>query len=200
MTVGSSLFNRSQAAGIAVAEYSDLYQEVTSSFVNSASSYNMAVSNMQQSEGTTFTATSVRRFTQFFADKARPSGQPDIMVIITDGRTSPSDSVNLDAAVTELQANGITTIVVGLGRNVDDAELLQLAQNEQSRVFRASFDELANELEMYLNAIEDVCRSLLSVCTTTQSTTPSTSQSTTVFECFLQREVDAGKVRPALLN
>ena len=85
------------------------------------------------------------------------------IVVITDGESS--DSVTGPA--TTAANTGITMYAIGVGRNVDDAELLQIVNNENSRVLTIAD---MSELGTTLGALDT------SVCNSTNSTTTPSSE------------------------
>ena len=77
---------------------------------------------------------------------ARP-GVPKILVILTDGsQTKDNDAVDPATIAKEIAASGIMVLVVGIGSEVKNDELLQIAGDQSENLFTAaSFDELVSK-------------------------------------------------------
>ena len=76
-------------------------------------------------------------------------GRPDVakmLVILTDGsQTQDADAEDPGEIAKEIAKSGIMVLVIGIGTEVDNKELLHMAGNDQSRVFNAiSFEELVS--------------------------------------------------------
>ncbi|XP_078660004.1 uncharacterized protein LOC144904743 [Branchiostoma floridae x Branchiostoma belcheri] len=122
------------------------------SFVN-------AINNMTKLYGGTRTGAALRIAR---LDAAwRPAPTPRIMVVLTDGESSGSDTYSIAEASEELAADGVTVFAFGVG-NFDHSELLQIANNNTDHVFELSnFNLLAQNFSRIVNALCTVCRSPL---------------------------------------
>ena len=79
------------------------------------------------------------------ANGARP-GIPKILILLTDGSQTKSLGAEDPGDIAdEIRATGIKIMVVGIGKNVNESELLDLAGGEKNNLFNpASFDELVS--------------------------------------------------------
>ncbi len=68
---------------------------------------------------------------------------PKLLVLLTDGKqTDDADAIDPGNIATELKQSGVRLIVIGIGNEVDDKELLHMA-GEKSNIYKATdFNEL----------------------------------------------------------
>jgi len=80
--------------------------------------------------GGTLTGSAINKTTLFIKGSNLPTGIPKIMVILTDGNSY--DDVIL--ASNYARSNGISLIAVGIGPNVNQTQLLQIAQTPSNMI------------------------------------------------------------------
>ncbi|XP_019630975.1 PREDICTED: collagen alpha-1(XII) chain-like isoform X3 [Branchiostoma belcheri] len=79
----------------------------------------------------------------------RPAPTPKIMIVLTDGQSHDS----VVAASQALAADGVTVFAIGVG-NIDQSELLQIANNNPSHVFGlADFNVLARNINLFVSTV-----------------------------------------------
>lgn len=163
---------------IAYAEFSDLFNQVSSNFTSDQAELLLQLSNPDlQSFGTTFTATALNTAADFIDGNKRPGADP-VLILVTDGRISGPDVVNLPGAVARLDALRIGRVALGIGNNLDLTELATITDNVQEFLFTTEdFNEFARVVQPIVGNATMAC---VAPCpTTTMSTTPSTTMSTT---------------------
>lgn len=106
--------------------------------------------------GSTATGLAINASVQVIKNAKYPNGVPKILVILTDGESY--DSV-LEAA-NNARANGIILFCVGIGGNINNAQLLQIAGSSSNVVYISSYSSLSN----LVNLIENYfCKQIIDV-------------------------------------
>ncbi|CAH1791715.1 unnamed protein product [Owenia fusiformis] len=92
--------------------------------INSKVKVNVAVADIQQSIGGTYTADAIKYMRENMFSDAR-SSVPQIAIIITDGQSIDSELTAIEAE--NAKKDGITMFAIGVGRNTDRNELEAIA-------------------------------------------------------------------------
>lgn len=83
----------------------------------------------------------------FTCDGGERSNVPHVLIVITDGKTSKRSKKYRDV-LKPFKEKGILIIGIGIGRSVDETELLQIADGKKDNVMKVSrFDELLSKLK-----------------------------------------------------
>lgn len=155
----SLLVNSSGSNRVAFAEFSDSFTQVSRVFESSFGLADEDISNIEQTFGLTFTATSIVKALSFMDAQARQDQEVTrVLVLITDGATSSGDVSNLPSAITELRNRAIDVIAVGVGR-VEETELVSIT-GDADRVLlfdRFSSFDTAALLESIDATVGQVC-------------------------------------------
>jgi matrilin len=106
---------------------------------NRANMLNMIQSKAYRGAGTA-TGSAINASVALIKAKQFPNGVPKILVILTDGGSY--DSV-IEAA-NNARANGIVLFCVGIGANVNTAQLLQITGSASNIVYISSYSSLNN--------------------------------------------------------
>jgi matrilin len=106
---------------------------------NRANMLNMINSKSYRGAGTA-TGSAINASVALIKAKQFPNGVPKILVILTDGGSY--DSV-IEAA-NNARANGIVLFCVGIGANVNTAQLLQITGSASNIVYISSYSSLNN--------------------------------------------------------
>ncbi|CAH3172036.1 unnamed protein product [Porites lobata] len=86
----------------------------------------------------------------FSADGGDRGDASNVLIIITDGKTH-SGSKKYKEVLKPLQAKGVRTVAVGIGKSVDNSELLEIAANNPNYVTHVNdFDDLKSHLQRIL--------------------------------------------------
>lgn len=189
--LGSGFMISDNATNALLAEYSTNYLLQTDALVTELSDFERLVlgdgsrGRLAQSVGVTNTASALLAAVDDIARLSRP-GVQRVLVLITDGRTSPMNVAQLPQAVEALRAADILTfgIGVGAGQTLPEAmsELLQITGSSErtfAPVAHADLNNIVNTVSEGITALGS-CRDVQSECPcmcTTQSTSPSTSAS-----------------------
>jgi uncharacterized protein YegL len=88
--------------------------------------------------GGTYTGLSMNKTIDLIVAANFPNGLPKIMVIMTDGGSYDS----VVEAANKAAANGIFIIAVGIGANVNDAQLLQIAGTSSNLIKISNYADL----------------------------------------------------------
>ena len=111
------------------------------------SAFNEAVNDIPFIGKTTRTDLALRlaKDQMFTKENGARDGVEKILIVILDGsQTNTPGSEDPTVVADELRAEGVKVIVVGIGPEVSDSEVLKIAGNERSRVFTANtFDDLS---------------------------------------------------------
>lgn len=84
------------------------------------------------------------------------NGLPTVMAVMTDGISYDDVLLASDYA----RSFGIIMIAIGVGANVDDAQLLQIAQTSSNIVKIDSYDKIAEAVEFLFNYF---CKQMITV-------------------------------------
>lgn len=77
---------------------------------------------------------------------AQDNGVPKIMIVFTDGESNSESDMN--GAVARIRKNNINSLSIGIGPSINPAELLQIALDDQNKVFQlADFAALQDFLQ-----------------------------------------------------
>lgn len=136
---------------VAFAEFSTNFTQVSRSF-RTGSAALADINMLQQSDGLTFLGSALQAGLDFVARPRVPSRQGTV-VVITDGRTSPSDQSQLQRALRQRDRQGTPIFTVGLGRGVDPEELIEISGSDGTSLF-GDFDNL-DQLAMPLRELID---------------------------------------------
>ncbi|XP_078673450.1 collagen alpha-6(VI) chain-like [Branchiostoma floridae x Branchiostoma belcheri] len=138
-------------------------------------SFVSAISTMTKLSGGTSTGAALEYARQNAA--WRPAPTPKIMIVLTDGQSGDS----VVAASQALAADGVTVFAIGVG-NIDQSELLQIANNNPGRVFGlADFNVLARNINLIVST---VC-----IEPTTQATTIDPTELPTLEPCNINSDL-----------
>lgn len=148
-------------SNLLLSEYSTDYRLLSPSRVSSSSEMVDTIQNqLNQSLGITNTATALRRSALDLNRLGRP-GVQQVIVLITDGATSPDDAVNLGSTIATLREANITTVAVGIGRAFTQPgaqqELLDISGSPDRTFEIMSFEEsrlLVDDLSVSIGSIE----------------------------------------------
>jgi uncharacterized protein YegL len=89
--------------------------------------------------GGTLTGSAINKTVLFIKGSTLPTGLPRVLVILTDG-VSYDDVVS---ASNYARSNGISLIAVGIGANVNQPQLLQIAQTSSNMILISNYSELS---------------------------------------------------------
>ncbi|XP_022796155.1 uncharacterized protein LOC111334626 [Stylophora pistillata] len=77
--------------------------------------------------------------------------KPDVLIVITDGRTHPVLSKPYPEVLQPLQAKNVSVIAVGVGKDADSKELTAIAMNDKSHVLKVDqYKDLVKILDVLL--------------------------------------------------
>ncbi|XP_035691781.1 uncharacterized protein LOC118426467 [Branchiostoma floridae] len=83
-----------------------------------------------------------RLFSELYGARPETQDVPRIVILITDGRSSPESQISVWSAAHELHTAGVVVYAVGVGEAVDEAEL-ETAASDSSKVYHVTdFDSL----------------------------------------------------------
>ncbi|XP_078680705.1 uncharacterized protein LOC144915827 isoform X2 [Branchiostoma floridae x Branchiostoma belcheri] len=83
-----------------------------------------------------------RLFSELYGARPETQGVPRVVILITDGRSSPESQISVWTAAQELHSAGVVVYAVGVGTAVDEAEL-ETAASDSSKVYHVrDFDSL----------------------------------------------------------
>ena len=136
-----------------------------------------AIDNVDISGGDTNIAAALRTarqemFTQ--SNGARP-GVPKILILVTDG-TANIETSNTVAEADLAKADDIIIYTVGVTNEVDEDQLREIASTLDYFFFASNFEQLNSILQ---DLVENSCKEVATLPTTTTSTTPAATTSTT---------------------
>lgn len=104
---------------VAALEYSDGVTVVTTQgFTTNAAEFRQLINAMNQSGGTTFTATALNASLDLSDQFGDPDAVP-VLFLLTDGFTSRQDGLNIESVVARLDATLAHRVVVGVGKQAD---------------------------------------------------------------------------------
>ena len=96
-----------------------------------------------------------------FSDKGDRPGVPDLVVVLTDGKSDPG-SEPLEAASEPLREQGIHVISVGLGKDIDIQELKTIS------TFKETGPVLIGDLQKLVTYVDslakEICQGMLLFC------------------------------------
>lgn len=172
--VVDSVFVNSDVA-VGLGEYSTTFTLVTESFLTSPLETGSVIETITATDGTTRTATAMRESVRFLAQNRRTVGgvqAQSVLLVLTDRPTSRFDTANIEPLLSELAAESVTSIMVGIGRGVDVQELVTLALGSSQRVITSlSFGDLTGFTMDTVLQIGFTCVTG-TVCETTSATVP----------------------------
>jgi hypothetical protein len=122
---------------------------------NRATMLSMIQSKSYRGAGTA-TGLAINSSVQLIKNAQYPNGVPKLLVILTDGGSY--DSV-IEAA-NNARANGITLFCVGIGSNINSAQLLQIAGSSSNIVYISSYSSLNNLVSLIENYF---CKQIIDV-------------------------------------
>lgn len=142
---------------LALAEYSTGYTQVSSTFREDEVIVLAELQMLQQSRGVTNTGSALLEALEFFASHRETEATP-VIVVITDGRTTPNNVMALNRAIQQLNNNEFMRVAVGLSDNLDMEELISIAGSED-RVILQTFQNLENP-----NAAAALAQDINTIC------------------------------------
>lgn len=211
--LGTMFLTRSPGVGVGLAEYSTSFRPVSAGLVTTTSDFDMAIRSLRQSRGITNTGSALHSTLSFLDGISLKQGGQQFVILLTDGRTSPGDLENLDEVIPLVRDAGVVVLPIGVGSNIDDAELLRIAAGVENWVFRTQdFAGLASIEDNVLAVAERLCQidfqlnnvmcptsTMTTTGTTSGSTSPTTSQTTTatVTPCIPRQDVSNARCESA---
>lgn len=88
---------------------------------------------------------------QFFNSKTDRPQYPNVMIVLTDGKTN-AGSRPYSEVLKPLKAKNIRVMAVGVGSEIDDSELTEIAMGVKKHVLHLSdFDQLTRNMDELLN-------------------------------------------------
>lgn len=159
--LAKSLLRRSLASRVTFGEYSTAFMQSSQTL----SSEDLVDDvTLIQSFGVTQTATAILEAIRILDSIAAPQrfqgagevSPTKVLVLLTDGQTSQSDIGNLPRAISTLQSSAVQSVVIGVGDNLNQAELEMLALQRTDRVLNTNvggfsaefFDSLLSTIEV----------------------------------------------------
>eukprot|EP00043_Microstomoeca_roanoka_P006964 m.67537 g.67537 ORF g.67537 m.67537 type:complete len:1029 (+) comp13636_c1_seq1:140-3226(+) len=110
--------------------------------------------NFRSQAGQSFIGTALRRGAQEFDTNSMGSGNR-LLLVLTDGRTTSEDLVNVPIGLEALRQLGVVTVALGIGTSLDVPALRQLAFGIEANVVQLG--DAANLANIERDFINDVC-------------------------------------------
>lgn len=164
-------------------EFSTNTVNLTPNGVVSLSEFVPLAQNTPQTFGITATGTALNTTISFVLNNAPQNALP-VVILLTDGRTSTRNQVQLAEALVRLAGTSIETIAIGAGSNTDGDELTDIAQGDANNAFvNVPFSSLADLNPEILNRLAGFCNP--KGCPTTTISTTATTGGNDVGQCGL---------------
>lgn len=146
----SETFQGTFNGSIAIAEYSSGYTQVSPAFSSNQTLTLEQIQGMSQTFGVTNTGTALSQAQDFLLQTNDGRGQDTVLVVLTDGATSPTDLAALEESRIRLSTqSNVAVFAIGIGFGPDTAELQKIS-GEFAEPFTRTFPQLSfSELQSF---------------------------------------------------
>eukprot|EP00050_Salpingoeca_kvevrii_P011277 m.14163 g.14163 ORF g.14163 m.14163 type:complete len:2985 (-) comp3348_c0_seq1:299-9253(-) len=158
-------------SSVAMAEFSSEFTLVSDHFTNRESTGRNWARQLEQSFGVTMTGSALHSTLDFLDAHARSESRP-IIVLFTDGKTSPPDQANLATAIERLRSSGVSVVIVGIGSQVNNDELESIT-DDPTNIILSTFSGLPQTMPRFLRLVREL--TLVSPTSALPTTHPATT-------------------------